>query len=129
MVFLDFQINSGQVTLRRQWKVPGNLRLPSLVVPESGIFHRLVTASGELLAQGITPDPRRMYYDYRDPDSGRAQGGEVVLTNTSFNVRYPWIEGADRVELYQVEAATDLSRLTPTNGHYYGSFKISTSLP
>lgn len=124
MVFLDFQIDKGQVTLRRQWKVPGKMRLPSLVVPEKGIYHRIVTAEGKMLAQGITPDPTLVYYDYRDPDSGRPAGGELLRANASFNVRYPWVEGADRIELYQVEAATDLTRLTPNGSHYYGSFKM-----
>ena len=124
MVFLDFQINAGQVTLRRQWKVPGNMRLPPLVVPEKGVFHRMVTAEGEVLAQGIISDPALIFYDYIDPDSGRPKGRTVIQSDASFNVRYPWIEGADSIELYQVEASTDLSTLTPTSSNYHGSFKI-----
>ena len=126
MVFLCFGLENDKLSLLTQSVVKGNMRLPPTLEPTDGFYHRLLSRSGEILAQGVTPDPRVVHFDYPSPDgSGRLTGGVLKQSNVQFAVRYPLIPGADRLEVFLVDSTADLSRLSEKGGRYQGSFKIN----
>lgn len=131
MVYLIFHLEGQSLSVLTQSVTKGNMRLPpaiSSIAPMRSIYHRVLSASGAILAQDTMPDPSVLHYDYPGPvGAGELQGGTIIQTQVDFNVRYPLIEGMDRIELYHTEATTDLTRLSRESKEYYGSFKLETT--
>ena len=130
LLFLCFGMEDGRLSLLSRARVKGNMRLPPTVEPVDGLYHRLLSASGQVLAQGTTPDPRPVHFDYPNPDgSGRLTGGVVVQSNVQFVVRYPWIPGTARLEFFRVGRDTALATLTTQGDRYEGVFDVAISGP
>lgn len=125
MLFLIFHLERGRLTLQQAVRTAGNMPLPGTTPLTDGIYHRLVSANGTVLAQSVTADPAIVYHDSPRADgSGVLQGGPVRLESVDFNVRYPVLPGASRIELYQVAASTDVRSLGPKGKEFYGSFPL-----
>ena len=130
MVFACFAFYGDTLVLETQTVVAGSMRLPPTAAPGPGLYHRVLSATGRVLAQGRDRDPRLVYYDYpREDGSGMLAGGVVRMSNAQFVVRYPLIAGMDTIEMYAVEVASDRAaqggyKVTP-----HGTFKLAARLP
>ena len=128
MIYLCFKLEDRNLNLQTQSVVNGSMKLPPVIAPADGFYHRILSRSGEVLAQGITQEPRILYYDYPNPDgSGRLTGGVLIQSNVQFAVRYPLMAGMDRIEFFNVRRTSDISRLSVKEDNYYGSFKLNIS--
>lgn len=126
MAFLVVRLQDGPATLLEQAVVTGNMRLPEAFAPERGVYYRVLSSEGGMLAQGLLPDPRLVHYDEPvDGGNGLLRGGTVMLPSAELNLRFPRIAGMDRVELFLVDEATDLRRLTDASKECCGSFQIT----
>jgi hypothetical protein len=128
MIYLCFKLEDRKLNLQTQSVVNGSMKLPPVIAPADGFYHRILSRSGEVLAQGIAQEPRILYYDYPNPDgSGRLTGGVLIQSNVQFAVRYPLMAGMDRIEFFNVRRTSDISRLSVKEDNYYGSFKLNIS--
>lgn len=126
MVFLVVRMHDGPANLLDQAIVSGNMRLPEVFAPEDGVYYRVLSSTGTLLAQGILPDPRLVHYDEPVPGgNGLLRGGVVMLPESELNIRFPRMPAMDRLEIFRVDEATDLRRLTPASKECCGSFQIT----
>lgn len=125
MVFLIFELAQGTLKLHEARRVNARLPMPDSVPLETGIYHRLLSRDNRVLAQGFTRDPAIVYHDEPRADgSGLLEGGWVRLESVSFDVRYPVIAGAQRIELYRVDATSEIETLSQEAPEYYGSFDL-----
>jgi len=130
MLFLCLQLKGQKLELVSQSIVNGSMPLPSDVVPGNGVYHRVLSKSGKVLARGLTSDPRILYWDAPvDGGNGQLTGGVIRQENVDFAVRYPVIEGMDHIEFYDVTNATDISLVQAGGSHCYGSFKLDIPVP
>jgi hypothetical protein len=126
MIYLCFGLEDRKLNLQTQSVVNGNMKLPPVIASADGFYHRILSESGEILAQGITREPRMLYYDYPNPDgSGKLMGGVLMQSNVQFAVRYPLIAGMDRIEFFSISRTADLSQLSAKGDNYCGSFKLN----
>lgn len=125
MVFLCLEWNGQEIVLQSQSMVEGNMRLPGAFVPADGVYHRIVSDKGDVLAHGVTPDPRILHWDVPAEDgSGRLEGGVLKQEQVTFPVRYPLIQGMASIEFYHVSRTTDVSCLDRKGGSFCGSFAL-----
>jgi len=125
MLFLIFHLDKGRLTLQQAVRTAGYMPLPAATPMVAGIYHRLVSANGTVLAQSVCVDPAIVYHDSPRADgSGLLEGGRVRLESVDFDVRYPALPGASRIELYQVDATTDVRSLDQRAKGFYGSFPL-----
>lgn len=126
MIFLCFALESGKLKLLSQSVVRGNMRLPGDVAPADGLYSRVLSSSGRILAQELLPDPRLVYYDYPIAEGAdRLTGGKLLMSNVEFAVRYPLIPGMAAIELFSVTRTQELSTLSAGDTGFHGSFKLA----
>lgn len=126
MICLRFELKDRKLNLQTQSIVNGSMKLPPGIAPADGFYHRILSRSGDVLAQGIIQEPRMLYYDYPNPNgSGSLMGGVLMQSNVQFAVRYPLIAGMDRIELFTVRRTADISQLSVKGDNYCGSFKLN----
>jgi len=125
LVFLVLRIEKGTVRLVQQTQPEVPMPLPVTVSPVRGLYHRVVSADGTMLAQGTMPDPRVVYHDEpREEGTTLLRGGSVRLDAADFNVRCPALPGMSRLELFEVDENTDWSKLTTNAKGYLGSISL-----
>lgn len=125
MLFMIVQFTGKHASLVSSKIVQGTIHLDSDFKPEDGVYHRILAADGTLLAHAVTPEPRLIFYDVPVKDgSNELTGGTLVASNITVAVRYPVIQGMDRVEFYEIGKTTLLQRLDGRSGECCGSFKL-----
>ena len=112
---LQFQFAQGRLVLRGQQTVPGAVRRSRFVGGKSGLYHRLVDATGRVLFEGLAADPRVMHYDYTD-DGRSLKGGVAVQEETPFQLRLPaGLSGSLEVYLARSASLSPAAQATPEN--------------
>ena len=108
MWFLEFAIEAGEISLRRAKKLDGVVKPTRSLRGMSGIYFRSRSADGQILADGVIGDPRRVRYSFPEtlaPDGTKvgAESGQLRLEQAEFVIRLPVTDRpTTSVELYSV---------------------------
>jgi len=71
----------------------------------TGLYVRAIGPDGEILKEDVVSDPRIVFYDYPEGDSGKLAGGVIKNNDAVVAIRLPQLPAGTRVEIYEAKKA------------------------
>lgn len=86
---LRLHFSENGVALENLGLKPGRAKLQKKPTKTRQLYFEQRSLQGELLAHGTIPDPRIVFYDTANQETGKLEGGSVELSEAVYDLRVP----------------------------------------